>query len=169
MAYTRAEFLDRLLAAFQRYYNISRENATPSFAAEAAFHSNNEQYFLFKSAKLSDAESHEYIFIASEEHLDLADAERLDRLAWETGLSRVTPHSGHRNTDITLILLADTIAPEAMAMVKKTHRYQSYRHMLHGWSDYRLVALELSTGQLTYNRKGQSLRKLFRNILSSLE
>ena len=156
MAYTRAEFLDRLLAAFQRYYNISRENATPSFAAEAAFHSNNEQYFLFKSAKLSDAESHEYIFIASEEHLDLADAERLDRLAWETGLSRVTPHSGHRNTDITLILLADTIAP-------------SYRHMLHGWSDYRLVALELSTGQLTYNRKGQSLRKLFRNILSSLE
>ena len=54
-------------------------------------------------------------------------------------------------------------------MVKKTHRYQSYRHMLHGWSDYRLVALELSTGQLTYNRKGQSLRKLFRNILSSLE
>ena len=169
MASTRTAFLDRLLQAFQRYYNISRENVTSPFVAEAAFHSNSEQYFLFKSAKLSDSESHEYLFIASEEHLDASDVERLDQIAWETGLSRVQPHGGHRNTDVTLILLADTISPEAVNLIKKLRHYKSYRHMLHGWSDYRLVALELSTGQLTYNRKGQSLKKLFRNILSSLE
>ncbi len=169
MASTRTAFLDRLLKALQRYYNIPRETVTSPFAAEAVFHSNNEQYFLLKSAKLSDSESHEYMFIASEERLEAADVERLDQIAWETGLSRVQPHGGHRNTDITLILLADTISPEAAALVKKLRHYKSYRYMLRGWSDYRLVALELSSGQLTYNRKGQSLKKLFRNILSSLE
>lgn len=169
MAATRASVLDRLLLAFQRYYNISREDVTPPFVAEATFHSNNEQYFLVRSAKLSDAESHEYMFFVSEPHLSLSDVERLDSLAWETGLSRVQPHSGHRNTDITLILLADTIDPEALALVKKTRHYKSYRHMLHGWSDYRLVALELPSGLLTCNRRGQSLKKLFRNITTSLE
>ena len=66
---------------------------------------------------------------------------------------------------VALILLADTITPEAMALVKKTRRTKTYRFNLYGFSNYRLLAIETSTGRLAYNRQGGSLEKLFRNII----
>ena len=159
-----ANVLSTLLKSYKRYYNVQTEGVEAPFAAEAAFHTHDEQYFLVKSAKLSEAESHEYVFFHASESLTLQDVEQLDQLAWERGLSRVKPSSYHRNTDVTLVLLAESIAPEAAAFLKRSKHYQSYRFSFHGWSSYRAVALETSTGALTCNKRGKDLKKLFRNI-----
>ncbi|MCD7845544.1 MAG: hypothetical protein LUG57_06790 [Oscillospiraceae bacterium] len=164
---TPTESLEILLKSYRSYYDITRhEEPEALFAAEAVFHSHDEQFFLIKKAVVSEAESNEQVFIAVEDALDEALLRRLDEAAWAAGLARVKPHKSHRNTDITLIILADTIAPEARAAVKKLRHYKSYSFGLQGWSNYRLVALETSTGTLSYNRLGGSLKKLFRNIIS---
>ncbi len=159
-----AEALETLLKSYRRYYNIIRENVTEPFAAEAVFHSHNEQYFLVKSATLSEADSHEYVFFATEEKLDLERARKLDETAWETGMSRVKPHNSHRNSDVVLVILAEEITPEAREYLSKLKRSKSYRFSLQGWSNYSVIAMETSTGQLSYNRRGRDLKKLFRNI-----
>ena len=159
-----ADTLDLLLKSYRRYYNIQTEDVEAPFAAEAVFHTHDEQYFLVKSAKLSEAESHEYVFFATMENLTLADAQKLDQCAWERGLSRVQPSSTPRSTDVTLVILAERIAPDAAEYIRKCKRYQSYRFTFHGWSNYQAVALETSTGILTHNRRGRDLEKLFRNI-----
>ena len=156
--------LSALLKSYRRYYDIRTEDVEPPFAAEAVFHTHDEQFFLVKSAKLSEAESHEYVYFATAENLTLADAQKLDQCAWERGLSHVEPSPYHRSSDVTLIILADKIAPDAMAYIKKCKRYQSYRFSFHGWSSYKAVALETSTGVLSHNRRGKDLKKLFRNI-----
>ena len=161
---TTAEALDKLLRAYTAYYNIERENVTAPFAAEAMFKSHGEQFFLIKAAKLSESESAEYVFFATPEKLTEADLDALDEKAWETGLSRVKPHTSHRNTDVILVVLADSIDDDAFNKVKKLHRYKSYSFGFKGWSNYKVIALEVSSGRLTYNRQGQSLKKLFRNI-----
>jgi len=161
---TTSEALDKLLRAYVTYYNIERENVTAPFAAEAMFKSHGEQFFLVKAAKLSEAESGEYVFFATPEKLTAEYLSRLDEKAWETGLSRVEPHTSHRNTDVILVVLADSIDEEAFKAVKKLRRYQSYSFGFKGWSNYKVIALEVSTGKLTYNRQGESLKKLFRNI-----
>ena len=159
-----SEALDILLKSYRRYYNIQTEGVEPPFTAEAVFHSHDEQYFLVKSAKLSEAEAHEYVFFAARENLSLEDAQKLDSCAWERGLSRVHPSYSHRSSDVTLVILAAHIDPEAKAFIRKCKRYQSYRFTLHGWSSYKAVALETSTGALSFNRRGRDLEKLFRNI-----
>ena len=161
------EILNTLLKSYKRYYNIQTEDVEPPFAAEAAFHTHDEQFFLVKSAKLSEAESHEYVFFAVEESLSLADVRRLESCAWDRGISQVKPSVYHRSTDVTLVLLAEHIAPDARAYITKCKRYRSYRFSFHGWSSYRVVALETSTGGLSYNRRGRELKKLFRNIQTS--
>ena len=163
---TPTEALNTLIKSYRRYYNVQTEDVEAPFAAEAIFHTHDEQYFLVKSAKLSEAESHEYVFFHTSESLSLQDIQELDRCAWERGLSRVKPGTNHRNTDVTLILLANRIAPEAMDYLKRSKHYQSYRFGFHGWSSYRAVALETSSNTLSYNRRGKDLRKLFRNIHS---
>ncbi len=162
---TKQEALDKILPAFQRYYNVIREDVPSPFVAAAEFHSHNEQYFLVKSARLSEADSHEYIYFAAEETLDLKRLDQLDTIAWETGCARVHPHPSHRNSDITLFILADHITEDAMKAIPKRKRYKSYSHSLQGWSHYRLVALELSSGHAAYNRQGQSLKKLVRTTI----
>ena len=161
---TALEALPILLKSYIAYYNVTEENLTPPFAAEAEFHSHEEQFFLVKAAKLSESESKEFVFFAVTEHLTLQLAKQYDETAWETGLSRVKPHDGHRNSDVVLFILADKIDDDAAAYLKKLRRYQSYRHTLHGWSHYRVIAQEMSTGKAVFNRMGRQLKKLLRNI-----
>lgn len=160
------ETLEKLLRSFRVYYNVKEEEVTPPFTAEAEFHSHDEQFFLLKSARISESESREYVFFAVEEELDEEKLLALDKTAWETGLSRVRPHAEHKNTDVTLFILAERITDEAFQKVKKIRHYKSYQFSLQGWSHYRLVAVELSSGRAAYNRQGQSLKELVRNILN---
>lgn len=159
------EILDKLLRSFQVYYNVKREEATPPFAAEAEFHTHDEQFFLVKSAVLAEAESREYIFFAVQEYLDMDTLRRLDEAAWASGMKRVKPHKDHRNTDVSLFIVAEKISPEVFKQLPKLHHYQSYHLGLQGWSHYRLVAIEQSSGRAVYNRLGRSYKKLIRNII----
>ena len=161
---TAPDALERILPLFQVYYDIKREDVTDPFAAEAEFHSHDEQYFLFKSAKYTEVEAHEYVFFAALDRLTLAEAHRLEEIAWNAGLSRVKPSGIHRSSDVVLILLADRVDPEAAEFIKKLHRSKSYMFLLHGYSNYRAIAIETSSGSMTCNRLGQHLRKLFSNI-----
>ena len=159
-----AEALELVLPLFQVYYDITRENVTEPFQVEAAFHSHEEQYFLLKSAKYTECDAHEYVFFAARDRLTLEEAKKLDEIAWAEGLSRVRPSSIHRSTDISLILLADEVDPDAADYIKKLRRSKSYMFLLHGYSNYRTIAIETSTGAMPCNRLGQHLRKLFSNI-----
>ncbi len=161
--------LERVLDAFGVYYNVKRDDVTEPFAAEAEFSLHDEQYFLVRSARLGESDSREYVYFATEEHLDQPRLEALDAIAWQHGLSRVTPHENHRNTDIVLIILARHMDQEAASLIPRLRRTKLYRFGLQGCSHYRLVAGELSTGRLVCNRQGRDLGKLIRNIIQSKE
>lgn len=161
---TAREALPLLLKSFVAYYDVSEENVPAPFAAEATFHSHEEQFFLVKQAKLSESESKEFVFFGVTEHLTLELAKQMDEAAWEIGLSRVVPHDGHRSSDVVLFILADVIDEDAKNYLKKLRRYQSYHHSLHGWSHYRVIAQEMSTAKPVFNRMGRPLKKILRNI-----
>ena len=158
------ETFQTLLKSYRRYYNIKTEDVAKPFAAEAVFHTHDEQYFLVKAARLAEADAHEYVFFATADEINLTEAQSLDEAAWMEGLSRVVPHVNHRSSDITLIILAKHISADAAEYIKRVKRYKSYRHTLQGWSNYSVVAMETSTGGFFSNRRGRNLKKLFSNI-----
>lgn len=158
------EALEKLLRSYETYYNVNREDPAPPFAAEAVFHSHDERFFLIKSAKLSEAESHEYVFFAKEERLTADRLRQLSDAAWTTGTGRVRPYASHQSSDVLLEIVAEVIDPEAMALIPKLRRYQSYRYTLHGWSHFRLFALETSSGRMAWNPQGRRLKQIFQSI-----
>ena len=160
------DILQAVLRPFMHYYNL-RENPTPPFAAEAEFHSHSEQYFLTRAAHIADIDSHEYVFFAEEDHLTQERLEELEKSAWEEGLSRVKPGPGHRNSDLALIIIADKIEETALRQVSKIKRSKSYRFSLHGWSNFRVLAYEVSSGRVASNRAGKSLKKVISNTIKS--
>ncbi len=160
------EILEKTLKAFQRYYNIKRDAVTEPFSAEAEFHTHDEHYFLSKSAKIFESESNEFVFFALEDELDKNTLHMLDQRAWEEGLSRVDLEESHKSSDVTLIIIADRVQDEAFQMIPKLKHYKSYLFTLRGWSNYRLITLEVSTGKISHNRQGGSLKKLLSNIVA---
>ncbi len=164
----RDEAIQKVARIFQRYYDINWDNAKEPFVGEAEFHAHDERYFISKSAKLFESDSREYVFFASEVELSVERLEELDRVAWEEGLSRVNLEENHKSTDVALIILADQIDEAAAAKIRKIHHYKSYAFTLKGWSNYRLIALEVSTGKIFHNRQGETLKKPLANIAASM-
>lgn len=154
--------LQKVIQAFEHYYTIKTENVTSPFAAEAEFHSHTEQYVLVRAAKIADIDSNEFVFFAEVPVLTDQKISELDSRAWEEGLSRVKPYSGHRNTDVALIIVADKIEENVFKQIKKIKHSKSYYFSLWGWSNYRLMAYEVSTGRSATNRLGTDLKKLVR-------
>lgn len=160
--------LEKILKSYQRYYNVKTEGVEFPFFAEAVFNSHNEQYFLVKSAKVADIDSNEFVFfynndlnektpsdpISSEKLTELAD------LAWNRGLSKISPYYGHRNSDVTLIVLAQKISEEAFKKIKKLNFYKSYKMGFFGWSSLRAFAYETSTGRFANNRRASDLKSI---------
>lgn len=161
---TTTEILERLLRSYTRYYDILREDVAEGFAAEARFHSHDEQYFLVKSAKLAEADSHEYVYFALAETLTAEAVESLVDKAWTAGMSHVQPTSSHHTSDVVVILLADALTPDAVRAIKKARRFTSYKFGMHGFSHLRVIAFEPTSKKIAHNRMGDTLKKLFRNI-----
>ncbi len=159
------EVLDALLPLFGNYYNVNTEEPDEPFAAEAVFTSHNEQYYLIKAAKVADVDINEYVYFAKCDLLSDDVLSGFDQTAWERGLSHVVPSSSHRNTDVTLYVIADRIDDNTKKSVKKMRHYKSWKFGFWGWSNYRLVAIECSSGKAYYNHQGRSLKKLVAHIL----
>ena len=154
--------LQKIIQSFERYYTIKTENVSSPFVAEAEFHSHTEQYFLVREAKLADIDSNEYVFFAEVPLLTQEKVLELDFRAWEEGLSRIKPYLGHRNSDVTLIIVADKIEEKVFKQIKKIKHTKSYYLSFWGWSNYRLMAYEVSSGKAVTNRLGSDLKKLIR-------
>ena len=157
-----SQAVEKILPAFTQYYTIKKDDVTPPFCAEAEFRSHNEQYFLVRSAHIADIDSNEYVYFATCDELTEQSLSDFVNTAWETGLQKVHPHSGHRNSDISLIIFTDKISDETKFRIKKTKLYKSYKFSFYGWSNFKLAVCDLSDMNTYSNRLGKDFAKLIK-------
>lgn len=160
-----SEALDRLLPSFMQYYDVTRENVAQPFSAEAKFVSHSEQYFLVKAAKLSDIDSMEHIFFAAEESLSEERLRELCNIAWTEGLKNVQPYYGHRNSDVSVIILAESLDDAARKSVKKIKYSKNYKFMLYGWSCFKLIVADLSSMKTVCNTYAKDLDSVVSKVM----
>ena len=123
----KKEVLDKLLLSYKQYYNITQDESVQPFSALAEFHQHNEQFFLVKAAKVADIDSNEYVYFALQNELSPETLASLDELAWQRGMAKVVSSSAHRNSDVSLIIIADKISDETRQAIKKIKHYKSYK------------------------------------------
>ncbi|MBQ1526562.1 MAG: hypothetical protein IIZ75_05465 [Lachnospiraceae bacterium] len=181
----KKEILERLIEAYSGYYNIERlETPAPAgpdtsekpsvvasdgifslFDATGYLANEAQQYFLVKAAKIADVNSYEHVYFKKCAKLDMDLLTELDRTAWEDGISKVRPYSGHKNTDIALIIIADEITDDAANTVSALKHSKNYKLGLYGFSNYRLVVIEARNGLILTNRRGKDLKDFVTHIL----
>ena len=162
---TKEDALSLILRAYEGYYNVNRESPAPPFAAEADFSLHDEQYFLIKSARISEADAKEYAFFALADELTPELFEEFARAAWAEGLSRIEPRPNMRSADVSLLIIADRIPEETRALIRKTKRSISHRFGFWGYTHFRIAALEPGNGDISRNRMGDGMEKTLKSVL----
>ncbi|MBR5533268.1 MAG: hypothetical protein IKU62_00245 [Ruminiclostridium sp.] len=162
MADPKTTTLERLLDIYSHQYDLDREGVYGGgvFPATATYFLRDENYLISKKHVLSAVENYDYLYFCPVDHLDAPTLERVIEASMELGRERVRPHREHMSSFITLIILADTMDQEAKALVKKTRMRKYFKFAFHGWMEYRIAALELSTNEILSNPAGRDVRKL---------
>ena len=162
MEMTLKDRLDVLLNAYTRYYsNIKTDVETPEgvFSATADFFVRDENYAFSKKIVISAFEQYEYAYFQMVDHLDEAAARDLLDRTLKAGMARIKPHKEHKSSYVTLVILANTITPEAKKLIQKTRFQKNFRLSLHGWMEYHIAAMECSTQSFLSNPGGKGARK----------
>ena len=157
MEMTRQERLDKLLNAYSHHYDIDRDVTVEGgrYPATAFYYLRDENYLISKKHVLSAVENHEYVYFYLTEHLDVETLQKQIDLSREAGMSHIKPNKEHMSSFVTLVILADTIDPEAKTLIKKTRFRKNFRLALHGWMEYHISAMEISTNSFLSNPAGK--------------
>ena len=158
--------LERVLLAYTNYYDIERENpeGDGEFIATAQFHSLSEKYVLVKKAKLWSMEQHEYVYFMMGES-DADTVNTLSKKAIDLAMPHIEPNSNHMCSNVTLIMLADSLDDAAREAVKRQRFQKSFRLSLHGWMEFRIAAVDFSAKEIISNKAGKSVRVLLEKNL----
>ena len=162
-----SQAIEKILLAFEQYYTVKKDEITPPFCAEAEFRSHNEQYFLIRAAHIADIDSNEFVYFANPDELNTEKLEELVNSAWNTGLAKVRPYNGHRNSDVSLLIFTKSISPETIQKIKKTKLYKSYKFSFHGWSHFKLAVCNTTDMAIFTNRQGKDFSKLIKKNIKS--
>ena len=155
------EHLEKLLKAYSHKYDIT-PNVTENgvvYPAIADFFFRDENYAFSKKAVISAYEQHDYAYFYLADHLDADAAKDLLDRTLQTGMARIRPHKEHKSSYVSLVILANTITPEAQALIKKTRFQKNFLMTLHGWMEYHIAAMEISTNCFLSNPAGKGIRK----------
>ena len=161
MEMTRQEGLEKLIKAYSHHYDIERDVTVEggSFPAMAIFFLRDENYLITRKHVLNAVENHEYVYFYLTEHLDAETLREQINITREDGLGRIRPHKEHMSSLVTLVILADTIDEEAKKLIQKTRFHKNYRLALHGWMEYQIAAMEISTNSFLSNPAGKNAKK----------
>ena len=153
--------LDKLLNVYSHSYDIYRDGQPEcaNFPAAAFYYLRDENYLLSKQHVLSAVEQHEYLYFFLTNHLDEQTLQEQIERSKQAGLQHVKPHKDHMFSNVGLVVLANTVSPEAQKLIKRTRFRKNYKLTLHGWTEYQLAAMEVSTNRFFSNPAGKEARK----------
>ncbi len=151
--------LETLKRAYTAYYDVEEIDDGTALKARCDYHIRDSQYVLVKKAELWAAESHEYLYLWDAGELSAGGVEEIFSRTLADGEPRVRPHAQHMYTYLTAVALCDSARPDALARLKKLKKRREFKLSLHGWMEFRIAAVDLSTGEITVNRAGRALVK----------
>ena len=156
------ERLNKLLDAYSHSYDIDREVEEEGrlWPAIATYYLRDENYLISRQHVLSAVEQHEYLYFHLTDHLTAEELQSQIDLSKRAGLRKVKPHKDHMFSNVGLIVLANTISPEAQKLIKKTRFRKNYKLSFHGWTEFQLAAMEVSANCFYANPAGAGARKI---------
>lgn len=166
MTQTRDAFLDKLLNAYSRSYDIATPEQTElPLTATAHCHETVTQYALFKSAVMNYSNNDEYVYFFTLPHLTDELCQACIDYAHADGMSKIDPANHHMCTRLVALFLCDSMEEAARERLKKCRIYKSFQFSLQGWMEFHTAAVDLGKESVVSNGYGRDTAKFLKSAL----
>ncbi len=163
----KEEYLQGVLNCYEKYYEVKEEGDKNNSAT--FFHSNGEKYILVKKVKMAVKGTNESVYFTTgeietkKEFLDIAEN------VYKEEFQELSENGNYTNSAITLVIINNHFAHEVLAAVKKYKGKKRTKFTLGKWINYKIVAIDLSDGEVTTNAIGKDLVKIYEENLRNAE
>lgn len=157
------DYLDLLEIKFQKYFDVSRnmyilDNKIDMFAVCNIV---NSRTFITKNDIVDSYENNEYCFIKVFDSIDSMDIIYYCDFLKEALMTFVKPKANHMNSFITGVIICDDLKEEVIDLVKKFKYSKSYKFYLYGWSEIRLILIDVKSQRVITNKPGKKVIKVY--------
>lgn len=170
---TAQELLDKLLDSYRQSFDITRPFQVDGHAydAYAAFNVTSVKYVLVKTAELWRADCYEHTFFScretlSREDLDIFREEIVNYIEPEiVREGKTCMEKDHMYTYITGVFLCEQGVPKELKKdICRFRFFKNYRFGIRGYSEARLLVLDLKNHEILGNRAAKDLIKGYKKF-----
>lgn len=163
-------YLDRLTQLYNFYHDVKKvPNFTPlSLDIYAHFYQSNQKYFGSRNISLWRVNNEEHCFVKYYEEINMSSFDEMIITLKEAIINLVNPHPDHMKTAVTGVVITEKAPEDGLIMHVKNFRYKKpYLFYLHGWSEIRLLVIDLSSKQVICNSAGKEVKKFYEGLFSA--
>lgn len=160
----KVQYLQLLNRKYEKHFQVkNNENImNREFDIYAKYTEATGRTFLTQKDIIDKFEVNEHCFIKTFETIDLCMAIELGEYFKSLTQSLVKPHKEHKSTNITGVLVSESaINNDIKQYIKKFKYSKYYKFYFRGWSDVRLIAVDLTSGTVISNKKGKEVEKIY--------
>lgn len=158
------DYLKELRKKYERNFDIEEDTTVSSLVVDlfAKSHIRNEKFFGSKSVTLYSFENHEYCYVKYLDIVSSMDIEEFSSVMKTEISKKVIVNEDHMSSTFTGIIVTKKIVnPEIIKIITNYSYQKSYCFGLKGWSDIRLILVELETNMVYTSKKARDVKKLY--------
>jgi len=157
-------YLNLLNERFQKHFQINNNKLIlgETFDIYAKYSEVTGRTFVTQKDIIDKFEVNEHCFIKVLDSVNLETIYGFTEFLKQLTVSFVKPHREHRSTNLTGVIVSEKpINKEIEKFVTKFKYCRYYKLYLQGYSDVRLVVVDLHNKTTITNRKGEHVKKVY--------
>ncbi|KRQ87160.1 hypothetical protein ABG79_00958 [Caloramator mitchellensis] len=156
-------YLSNIEKILEKHFDIEKNVELSGFNCDlfAKYRVINQRTFLTKKDVIDRYENNEFIFIKQANNWDLVEVEHFTKELIRISNLLIKPNRYHMSTAITGVILTEKSNQAIQQFVEKFKYNKSYMFYLHGWSEIRLLLVDLVNMRVYTNKAGKGVKKVF--------
>ncbi|MGH4123347.1 MAG: hypothetical protein ACREV6_10520 [Clostridium sp.] len=157
-------YMENLFEKYNKNFNISKniELCEKKISLFAEYKGIGARTFITQKDVIDKFEFNEYCIVNDYNKISIQEVVEYTEYLKTLINTLVKPHREHKSSTITGVIVCSTpIDKSTENFIKKFRFTKHYKLYFHGWSDIRLLLVDLSNNLVISNKQGNSVKKVY--------
>ena len=156
-------YIEFLKSRLERHFNIETDVEVFENKIDmlAKFSEISGRTFITKNDIIDRYENHEYCYIKKYGSVTEEEVASYGQFLKKIVDECIKPGKDHMSTYVTGVIIGNSINDNVLQMVKQYSYSRAYSFYLKGWCDVRLICIDLDNNEITTNKTGKKVKKVY--------
>ena len=157
-------YMENLIAKYYKNFNIRKniDLCNKKINLFAEYKGIGARTFITQKDVIDKYEFNEYCIVNAYNAVNMEDVVEYTEYLKTLINDLVKPHREHKSSTITGVIVCNTSVDKSTEnYIKKFKFLKPYKLYFHGWSDIRLILVDLSNNLVVSNKQGKSVKKVY--------